>query len=274
MSKQRENANDPWCIGFFVDNELGWGNDTSLSAAALVSPPNSNGDVQPAKIAVVDMLRKKYETIEKFNTAWKTSYADWDALLTATHAPDTENKDVKADLQAGYSLIAEEYFRVIRDELKKVAPNTLYFGCRFAWVNDRAVRAADKFCEVLSFNVYEYDLSGFKLPKGVDKGVMIGEFHFGALDRGMLHTGLCPTANQRDRAAAYEKYVRSGLTHPNIVGTRWFLYSDQATTGRGGDGENYQIGLVDVCDTPYPETIDAVKRIGDAMYDIRREREK
>ena len=269
MSKQTQTANDPWCIGFFVDNELGWGNETSLSVAALVSPA-----AQPAKIAVVDMLQKKYETIEKFNTAWKTSHADWNALLTATEAPDTKNETVKSDLQAGYSLIAEEYFKVIRDELKKVAPKTIYFGCRFAWVNDRAVRAADKFCDVLSFNVYEYDFSGFKLPKGVDKGVIIGEFHFGALDRGMLHTGLCPVANQQERAAAYEKYVRSGLEHPNIVGTHWFLYSDQATTGRGGDGENYQIGLVDICDTPYPETIEAVKRIGDTMYDFRRKREK
>ena len=264
MSRQQDTANDPWCIGFFVDNELGWGNETSLATAALVSPTT-----QPAKIAVVGMLRKKYETIEKFNTAWGTTHVDWNALQTSTTAPNARNATVTADLREGYTLIAEEYFKVIREEIKKVAPNKIYFGCRFAWVNDRAVRAADKYCEVLSFNLYQYDLSGYKLPEGVDKGVIIGEFHFGALDRGMLHTGLCPTANQQERAAAYEKYVRSGVEHPNIVGTHWFLYGDQATTGRGGDGENYQIGLVDICDTPYQETIDAVKRVGGAMYDLR-----
>jgi hypothetical protein len=52
------------------------------------------------------------------------------------------------------------------------------------------------------------------------------------------------------------------------VGTHWFQYRDQATTGRG-DGENYQIGLVDICDTPYPETIDAVRQTGLLMYDYR-----
>jgi len=264
MSKQQEIADDPWCIGIFVDNELGWGNDTSLSTAAMVSPAT-----QPAKVAVVDMLRKKYVTIEKFNAAWQTAHADWNALLTATDAPNMKNETVVADLRDGYSLIAEKYFSVIRDELKKVAPNKLYFGCRFAGVNDRAVHAADKFCDVISFNRYKYDFSDFKLPQGVDKAVMIGEFHFGALDRGMLRAGLCPTANQQERAAAYEKYVYSALEHPNIVGTHWFLYGDQATTGRGLDGENYQIGLVDVCDTPYLETIDAVKSVGKAMYDRR-----
>jgi len=267
MSKQKELAADPWCIGIFVDNEIAWGSDTSLSAAALVSPAT-----QPAKIAVVDMLRKKYETIEKLNAAWKTAHADWNALLAATDAPDTKNKTVKADLQEGYSLIADQYFSVIRDELKKAAPNKMYFGCRFAWVNDLAVRSADKYCDVIGYNLYRNDLRDFKLPEGVDKAVINGEFHFGALDRGMLHTGLRPTANQQARAEAYENYVRSALEHPNVVGTHWFQYGDQATTGRGGDGENYQIGLVDICDTPYPETIDAVKRIGKAMYDIREKR--
>ncbi|MCL2710297.1 MAG: carboxypeptidase-like regulatory domain-containing protein [Planctomycetaceae bacterium] len=268
MSRQQALADDPWCIGIFVDNELGWGNETSLAVAALASPAT-----QPAKIAVVDMLRKKYETIEHLNGAWQTAHADWNALLNYTTTPNTRIAYVTADLREGYTLIAEEYHRVIREELKRVAPNTIYFGCRFAWVNDRAVRAADKYCDVLSFNLYQTELSGFRLPEGVDKAVIIGEFHFGALDRGMLHTGLCPTPNQQARAAAYERYVRSGVEHPNIVGTHWFQYGDQATTGRGGDGENYQIGLVDVCDTPYPETIDAVKRIGGTMYDLRLGRE-
>ena len=272
MSRQEQAANDPWCIGFFVDNELGWGNETSLGVAAMVSPPNNRGETQPAKIAVVDMLRTKYETIASLNAAWSTEHADWDALLASTDAPNTRNAAVAEDMRAAYTMIAEEYFRVIREELKRAAPNKLYFGCRFAWVNDRAVRAADKYCDVLSFNLYYYDLSGYRLPDGVDKPVIIGEFHFGSLDRGMFHPGLCLVPDQAGRASAYENYVRSALEHPNIVGTHWFLFGDQATTGRGGDGENYQIGLVDICDTPYSETVEAVRRMGREMYDIRMER--
>jgi len=66
----------------------------------------------------------------------------------------------------------------------------------------------------------------------------------------------------------YAAYVRSALRNPLIVGTHWFQYKDQATTGRG-DGENYQIGFVDICDRPYGETIEASRSVGYDMYEYR-----
>ena len=44
---------------------------------------------------------------------------------------------------------------------------------------------------------------------------MIGEFHFGALDRGMFHTGLVPVENQAARAQAYKDYVLGAARHPS-----------------------------------------------------------
>ncbi|MBR5759004.1 MAG: beta-agarase, partial [Thermoguttaceae bacterium] len=136
--------------------------------------------------------------------------------------------------------------------------------------NDLAKAAAQKYCDVVSYNFYKKQVGDFKPVEGEDKPVMIGEFHFGALDRGMFHTGLGPCADQNARAEAYEAYVRSALENPWIVGAHWFQYGDQPTTGRF-DGENYQIGLLDVCDRPYSETIDAVRRVGYNMYQIRRD---
>jgi len=253
--------NDPWCVGYFLGNELSWGDDLSLAVGTLQSPAD-----QPAKKVFVDDLRKKYDTIDKLNAAWGANYTSWDALLTSTTAPD--KKKAAADLGEFYSKVADEFFRLCRAAVKQASPDALYLGCRFAWVNERAARAGEKYCDVVSYNRYTVDHEDFKLPEGVDKPVVIGEFHFGALDRGMFHTGLRPVNNQDERAAAYEHYVRSALKHPNIVGTHWFQYADQATTGRS-DGENYQIGFVDVCDTPYPETITAARRIGREMYEYR-----
>ena len=144
----------------------------------------------------------------------------------------------------------------------------MYLGCRFAWANDIAVRAAAKFCDVISYNLYRKDVANFKIPDHTDMPVIIGEFHFGALDRGMFHPGLVPTPNQAARAQAYKEYVGGALRNPLIVGTHWFQYGDQALTGRG-DGENYQIGLLTVCDMPYPETIAAVREVGSQLYEIR-----
>ncbi len=252
---------DPWCIGFFVDNELSWGDEVSLALATLNSPVD-----QPAKKVFVEDLMAKYKTIDKLNAVWGTEYASWEALLQSQQAPD--RKKAWDDLANFYTKIAETYFKTIKEGLEKAAPGQLYMGCRFAWVNDRAARAGAKFCDIVSFNRYDYSVEGHRLPDNIDKPVIIGEFHFGALDRGMFHTGLRKTISQEDRASKYKSYVLGALRNPYIVGTHWFQYRDQATTGRG-DGENYQIGFVDICDGPYPEIIQASREVGYNMYQYR-----
>jgi hypothetical protein len=255
-------ADDPFCIGYFVDNEISWGEERSLAIGAAMSPPD-----QPAKTALLEMLKEKYSEVGKLNEVWGTQFAEWNDFLSSKDKPNEDR--AKTDLDVFHRLVCERYFEVVHGVLKKAAPKKLYLGCRFAWTNETAIRASEKYCDVISFNIYGRTLADFKLPSGMDKPVIIGEFHFGALDRGMFHTGLVPTASQEERAQAYERYVRSGLEHPLIVGTHWFQYGDQATTGRG-DGENYQIGLVNIVDTPYVETIEAVRRVGYQLYDIRR----
>ena len=262
MARQQEQTvGDPWCIGYFIDNELSWGDDLSLAIAALASPPE-----QPAKQVFVDDLKIKYGDVVRLNEVWGTAYASWGALLADRNAPD-KNK-AHDDLAAFYTKTAETYFEACRDAVKRVDPHALYLGCRFAWTNERAIHAAAKFCDVISFNRYQYSVADFSLPKGLDRPAIIGEFHFGALDRGMFHTGLKPVANQQERAETYASYVRGALENPWIVGTHWFQYGDQATTGRS-DGENYQIGFLDICDTPYPETVGACREVGASMYRVR-----
>ncbi|MHC4596878.1 MAG: beta-agarase, partial [Planctomycetota bacterium] len=43
-SEKGKTASDPWCIGYFVHNELSWGDEVSLAVATLVCPAD-----QPAK---------------------------------------------------------------------------------------------------------------------------------------------------------------------------------------------------------------------------------
>jgi hypothetical protein len=102
----------------------------------------------------------------------------------------------------------------------------------------------------------------------VDKPVIIGEFHMGALDRGQFHTGLRSVVDQDQRAEGYRCYVTSALQNPAIVGAHWFQCYDESTTGRF-DGENYQIGFLDICDTPYWETVGAARDVGHKLYKIR-----
>ena len=260
--KAGNSAGDSWCLGYFADNELGWGEEYSLARAALSSPPE-----QAAKRAVLEMLKGRYDSIAALNTAWGTTNASWEALGASRTPPDA--KRAAADLAAMDTLICERYFSGVRDAIKAVAPNQLYLGCRFAWTNPRAAVAAAKFCDVVSYNLYQRSVADFKFPGGADVPLIIGEFHLGALDRGMFHAGLVPVSGQEERAANYRSYVEGALRHPQFVGCHWFQYQDEPTTGRVYDEENYQIGFVDIADTPYAETVAAARQLGEVMYKIR-----
>jgi hypothetical protein len=260
--KTNSSANDPWCLGYFSDNEMSWGDETSLALGVLRSPAD-----QAAKREFVNDLKAKYGEIARLNALWTTSYTSWDELLNGRTAPDKTK--AHEDLVALYVKLAETYFRTVRETIKSVAPNQLYLGCRFAWVNDYVAKAAGKYCDVVSYNLYRRSISDFKFPGG-DKPLLVGEFHFGALDRGLFHTGLVPLENQADRAQAYRDYVMGALRHPQLVGTHWFQWQDEPTIGRVYDEENYQIGFVDIADTPYRETIQASRDVGLRLYGIRR----
>src|SRR5262249_37860256 len=146
---------------------------------------------QPAKREFLADLQKKYGDIAQLNAAWGTQHASWHALRVAQAAPDAGR--AHDDLAAFYTRLAEHYFEVCRAEVKRAAPHQLYLGCRFSVKNEAAIRAAAKFCDVVSFNRYDYTVAKDKLPEGVDMPMIIGEYHFGALDRGLFHPGLKET---------------------------------------------------------------------------------
>ena len=253
---------DPWCIGFYVNNELSWGKDgISLAKATVASPAT-----QPAKVAMLDWLRGRYQDVAALNLAWETEFADWDAVLASTTVPASGK--ATADLREFYSRIADQYFSVIHEAIRRMAPNKLDLGCRFSPWNDSATRAAARYCDVVSYNLYRRTLDDFALPEGVDKPVIVGEFHFGTLVRGMFYPSLIPVPDQEARRDAYVAYVESALRHPAIVGTHWFQFGNCATTGRS-DGANAEIGLVDGADTPFYELLDGVRQVGGSMYAIR-----
>lgn len=271
VGQQGKSTDDPWCIGYFVDNELSWGEEEFLASSVLQSPAD-----QVAKVEFQKQLRNQYRTIGRLNSAWGTGYSSWQDFLESREVP--ESNGAKDDLRAFNQEIAAQYFRVIREEIRKHAPNKLYLGPRMALhaYPDESSRGAwlvpiaAEFCDVVSFNRYRFTCLELRLPEGIDRPMIIGEFHFGALDRGMLHTGLRSAYDQSERAVLYEFYVKQALANPQLVGTHWFQLNDQAVTGRR-DGENYQIGFLDYCDAPYPEMVAASRNVGQQIYRFRLE---
>ncbi len=256
----KRSGSDPLCIGWFVDNELNWGEDArEIGRAVLKSAPD-----QPAKAEFRRILEAKYGSVEALNEAWGTEYGSWEGFLAADAVPDEGRCGV--DLEAMHRAVARRYYSTVRDAVNAAAPGILYLGSRIAsGASDSVYEECARFCDIVSVNVYKRAPLRALPPESDDKPILIGEFHFGAKDRGPFNGGLVTVSSQAERAQCYLDYLRACLESPNIVGAHWFQWMDQPLTGRG-DGEDFQCGLVDVTDAPYPETIAAIQEVAAGIY--------
>ncbi|MBI1337307.1 MAG: hypothetical protein GC164_10140 [Phycisphaera sp.] len=257
LERHADTAGDPWCIGYFVNNELKWAGPVKASEAAASGPPD-----MAAKQRFIRQLKNTYADIGDLNKLLGSSFADWDAL--------SQNRDpldlgpINSDCERFYRQLCEAYFKTCREEVNRLAPNQLYLGCRFNKSDDILMSVANQYCDVISYNLYEWEVR-VKHWAGVDKPFISSEFHFAAQDRGMWGLGLRWASSQQERARLYRDYVLGALENPDCVGTHWFQYNSQAFTGRG-DGENNQVGLTDIGGRPWPELREALREVGQKMY--------
>jgi hypothetical protein len=222
---------DPWLLGYFVANEPPWpGKETLL----------------------VDMI------LEGSGTA---TQRELKAFLTQGDTPERRKAFI-------YSTF-EKMLEVINAAIRKNDSNHLNLGIRFGGrPADEIIRMAHVF-DVYSQNIYDYapDVKSMdKIYQLTARPILIGEFHIGTPGRG-LAAGLVQAANQQQRGVAYRYYVESAAAHPALIGTHWFQWLDQPATGRM-DGENYNIGFVDVTDRPYFELVEAAKATHKLLYEV------
>ncbi|MGL6258630.1 GlyGly-CTERM sorting domain-containing protein [Vibrio sp. WXL210] len=280
-------------LGIYVDNELSWGgktgqydNEVLNRHAQTMAVFNTDASQSPAKNTFVGNLLTaewalNYANIGQLNAAWGTDFASFDAMRAPFNFIDKTGYDgtdttITGDLNKLQYFIAHNYFKIINDALKEEMPGHLYLGARFADFGrtPSVVTAAKDQVDVISFNIYKEtitaehwdgdqlaQLEAFNLP------VIIGEYHFGALDSGSLAEGLLRASNQQERAAKMVRYLESVVANPLFIGAHWFEYIDSPLVGRAWDGENYNIGFVNVTDTPYPEMSDAARRFNCYLYD-------
>jgi hypothetical protein len=271
VEKQRATtAGDPWCIGYFVDNERAIGyqkRGASIGEMALKAPPT-----QPAKLKLIEQLKGKYKTIESINTAWKSSYASWDALAEDRTPPAMkDNPAMLADCGDFGMRFCERYFSISRDAVKNVAPNNMFLGTRFYGHTDPEVVAlAGKYWDLISYNIYDNPPDGrVNQYAKLDLPILATEWGVGS---DCMQT---PFRNEKltaetpaERAAKVTGYVQHAFALPNMVGAHFFQFRDQPLSGRP-DGEATLRGFVNVADTPNFELVSANRSVAYRMYETR-----
>lgn len=95
----KKSITDPMCIGYFIDNELRFGD---IMKAVMKAPAE-----QPAKAEFVKDLKAKYkDSVEALNKAWDTKFATWEDVAKNTATP--KSKGFREDERAFYKKFVNE----------------------------------------------------------------------------------------------------------------------------------------------------------------------
>jgi hypothetical protein len=224
--------NDPWLLGYFVANEPPWpGRESLVVDIILDRPPSAIQREAKAFLAQGDTPERRKQFI----------YRAFDRFL-----------------------------EVINAAIKRHDPNHLNLGLRFGGgLPPAEMLRASKAFDVYSMNVYSVAVNAKTMEeiyRVTGRPIIVGEFHFGVPGRG-LAPGLVQVRDQAERGAAYRYYVEQAAAFPAFIGSSWFQWVDQPSTGRM-DGENYNIGLVDVTDRPYRDMVEAMKTTHRRLFEV------
>ena len=226
---------NPWLIGYFVGNEPAW-----LEQEARLCDIILNGDDKPIKAELSKFLQDGDTPERRKEFIYKT----FRTFLTA-----------------------------VKETQMKHDPNHLNLGIRFgniSHMDEELLKICKESFDVLSFNCYDLYPDWAMMDRALKitgLPMIIGEYHFGTVDRGMAQS-LWQVDSQEERGVAYRFYTEKGYAHPGLIGTAYFQWGDQDLTGRRNDGENYNCGLVDVTDRPYPHQVNAMVETAKRLYDV------
>ena len=260
-------ANDPRMIGYFLRNEPAWAFVDNL---VLADELLYNSESFVSKDKLIEFLKQKYETPEALSKAWNYRYESFEDLRKPVYKASSFSREAEADLKEFSKILLKTYVSIPSQECRKVAPHHMNLGMRWAWISDPDLISGWENFDVFSINCYSVDPTPALdnvVKLGVDLPIIIGEFHFGALDMGQTSTGLEGVTNQVERGKAYHYYTHRVAAHPNGVGCHWFQCYDQFALGRF-DGENYNIGLIDICSLPNEVMLKAVKECAKGIYGV------
>ncbi|HET6556388.1 MAG TPA: hypothetical protein VFG54_03680 [Prolixibacteraceae bacterium] len=223
---------NPWLIGYFVANEPSW-----LEQEARLCQLILDGQDRPIK-----------SELQKY--------------LAGNDTPERRRQFIFDTFRI--------FLETVNKTVKRYDPNHLNLGMRFGHIPAKEVQAICKDAfDVFSFNCYDlFPKKEFmdQVLEGIGLPMIIGEYHFGSVDRGMAQS-LWQVNSQEERGVAYRQYTETAYSHPGLIGTAYFQWADQDLTGRR-DGENYNCGLVDVTDRPYKYQVEAMMETAKKLYGI------
>jgi len=257
-------------VGYFLRNEPLWAFGAFRLAEEMLKQDPTRAP--HCRRALVEHLRPRYaDAPHAFETHWGGIIARLEDLESAVLTDETMPAEAARGWLSEFSRrMIDTYVRIPSEACKAIDPHHLNMGMRWAWIATDDLLAGSDACDVFSLNTYNFGVDADMVRRAAaasGRPVLIGEFHFGATDRGLPASGLKGVHTQADRGRAYQYFVEQAAALPDVIGTHYFQWNDQPLLGRF-DGENWQIGVVDGCHRPYPEFADAARETHGRLYDV------
>jgi hypothetical protein len=226
--------NNPWLLGYFTFNEPSW---------------------LGQELRLCDMI-----LAENDDRSIKQELSDH---LASGDTPEMRIQFIRNTFRI--------FIETVDNALERYDPNHLTLGIRFGNVPENEILELCKdVFDVFSFNAYDICPSPDMMDRCTEvtnRPMIIGEYHFGTVDRGMAQS-LWQVDSQQERGVAYRYYTENAFSHPGLIGTAYFQWCDQDLTGRRYDGENYNCGLMDVTDRPYPYVVEAISQTAKKLFEV------
>jgi len=246
-------ADNPNVIGYFTDDEPGWG------------PPGSG--------PFGETLQQVYLNLP----------AGSPGLAVA--------QEYAGNLNGFIAAVTTRYFSVTTAAVRMYDANHLILGVKAEGqeIQPQVIESAVPYVNV--FSVEDYSLTaGFahavdvawpyylpvepnlaNMESYFNGPMMIGEYAFiapGPQDPNTDPGIYLISPNQQARATDYANFLAPLYEDaPWLVGDEWFQYTDQPANGRTPNGENNEFGLVNIGDQPYPEVTTAASLLHSILPD-------
>lgn len=232
-------------IGYFLGGQPQWSLGHPNPAAELMR----KNEPSHAKSILNHWLRKRYQNdIAKLNKVWKEKLSSFETLDSSKMdlSPQAEE-----DLMAFSEIIIDSLISPVCRMLKNTDPYHLNFGFRFSAIGqDIWYRMARPF-DVFSISNAEIQLPETRhIAERSGRPVFIADYQAGALDKGLPSGGPAATNTTGERTQAIRTMMEDGFYRNEVIGMMYSAFYDRPLLGRL-DGENGQIGLLDICHKPY-----------------------
>ncbi|MCC5829341.1 MAG: hypothetical protein JJU36_07820 [Phycisphaeraceae bacterium] len=266
-------------IGYFTDNELGWGQPATDEMWGASDMVNRKGPTllqailgmpedAPAKREAWAFVMGRHADLAALGRAWEIEIKRPEDLIDINASGVILfNSAYGRDQDAFAHQYALAYVQQCSQAIRRHDPNHLILGARFgAPPGDAILRAfVAPWVDVVSANNYRVNLYGRmdEYWNGHERPILIGEYawasppfvdpaHWSEQERASGES-----APDRVRRVG-RKSLEDGLAHPGVVGYTWYRWVQNA---KGFVG----YGLVDCNDEPSPFNVPLITEINHAM---------